>query len=90
MILCHKCHGVLRHYPLREKIDGLYPCDCLAGWVRDWQIDIDRSEATRLQIRETQEYIEFFARQGRSENFISTYQERLITLSELGITYPPE
>jgi hypothetical protein len=45
-ILCHKCAGVLR----TDEVQGnMYGCQCISGYVREWQKPMSRTDAVRQQ-----------------------------------------
>jgi hypothetical protein len=62
--LCHKCGGTLTS---QNEDSTLYGCDCMSGWVRDWQHPIPIAECRAIQIRHCMERLALYRRQGRSE-----------------------
>ena len=64
MILCHKCSGVLAN----EGADtsGLMGCGCISGYVRGFEVPVDRAQAIAQQIKRQDELIALYQRQGRS------------------------
>lgn len=73
--LCHKCGGVLNHNGGDER---LYSCQCISGWVRDWQHPSVNPRAE--QVEHTQRWIELFTSQGREPSYFEPLYERMSKL----------
>lgn len=58
--VCHKCGGTLTG---NGGDDRLYGCECMSGYVRDWQVP--SKDPVREQIEHTTRWIALFNRQGR-------------------------
>jgi hypothetical protein len=63
--LCHKCGGALSAKPITSV---LYDCDCMSGWVRDWQVPVILTEAHGIQLKHTNERLALYREQGRASN----------------------
>jgi hypothetical protein len=74
VFLCHKCGGTLTQCDLPQA----YGCDCISGYVRDWQIPIPVDKVRNIQIAELEQRLALFAGQGRADNesaVVTAYQK---------------
>lgn len=62
--LCHKCHGVLTSCDDPRA----YGCDCISGYVRDWQKPTPTNQVRALQITAILERLRLYANQRRPSN----------------------
>ena len=66
MILCHKCSGVLASTK-EENINDLLGCQCISGYVRGFEEEVNREEAITTQIERQDSWIELCISQGGNQ-----------------------
>lgn len=62
--LCHKCAGTLTSCDLKEA----YGCNCISGYVRDWQVPTKLADVKVKQLDALQSRLDLYRSQGRVED----------------------
>jgi hypothetical protein len=62
--LCHKCNGTLTDHTSPK----LYTCNCMSGYVRDWQTETPIEDAHTIQLLAVKNWLALYIRQGREES----------------------
>jgi hypothetical protein len=65
--LCHKCTGLL-HTIGEPASTNYYSCNCISGYVRDWQHTTPIEQVRDLQIKAQLQWLDLYKRQGRSDD----------------------
>jgi len=79
IMLCHKCDGILDG----DAHNTLYGCECISGWVRDWQEPISLKQAIQQQIAGTEQRLQMYRDQKRADDWIQSAIDRLVRLKFL-------
>ena len=82
MILCHKCSGLLASGD-DEDVSGLLGCQYMSGYVRGFEVPVDRSQAILKQIAQQEQWIALYRRQEREPQWIERIEEKIAKLKEL-------
>ena len=62
--LCHKCSGALS-----ASAAAVYGCNCISGYIRDWQKPMPEAEVRTVQREALEQRIALYARQDREPHF---------------------
>jgi hypothetical protein len=81
IILCHKCSGVLASEGSEDH--GLLGCGCISGYVRGFEIPVDRAGAIERQIAAQCKRIETYTRQKLEPEWIRLCQKQITRLEKL-------